>query len=258
MADEPTAGGISLIIEPDPAAAVARAASVFTAMVEAAAERAARVDVALTGGSTAPAFYAELAGSPRRDRIPWGRLHLWWGDDRFVRRDDPRSNVYPADRLLLGRGGAPIPVDQVHPTPCTVAVDEGRDPAWAAAAYAAELSGSLGTDQGQPVLDLVMLGIGPDGHLLSVFPGSAAFDRSEPVLAIPAPTHIEPHLDRITLNPAALGVARGLLVIATGAAKAGVLASILGGGDARALPGRLAVRPGAIWVLDEAAASSLG
>jgi 6-phosphogluconolactonase len=247
----------TLIVEPDAAAAVSRAAAVFVALVRAAAGRADRIDVALTGGSTAPAFYRELTG-PLRDGVPWDRLHLWWGDDRFVRRGDPLSNVYPADHLLLGPAGAPIPEGHVHPTPCARAIDEGRDPAWAAAAYAAELEDDLSTRRGLPALDVILLGIGPDGHLLSVFPGSDAFDRSEPVVAVPAPTHIEPRVPRITLTPAVLDVAGDLLVIATGRAKAGVIASIVeGSADERALPARRAVRPGATWVLDEAAASAL-
>lgn len=256
MAADGPPGGVALIVEPDPAAAFARAAGLFAARVAAAIERDGRADVALTGGSSAPALYDELAG-PLREEIPWNGLHLWWGDDRFVPRDDPLSNVYPADRRLLGTGGVPIPASQVHPTPCTIAIEQGRDAAWAASTYAAELTAALRAERGQPVLDLILLGIGPDGHLLSVFPGSAAFGRTEPVLAVPAPTHVEPHLARITLNPAALDVAGSLLVVATGSAKAQVIASIFRGGNEVELPGRRAVRPHATWILDEAAASNV-
>ena len=96
--------------------------------------------------------------------------------------------------------------------------------------------------------NLVIVGVGPDGHVLSVFPGSAAIDSTELALAIPAPTHIEPHLERVTLNPAVLGVAREVLVAAFGADKAPVLASVLGPEkDPRRWPAQLAVRDGAIY-----------
>ena len=100
--------------------------------------------------------------------------------------------------------------------------------------------------------------IGSDGHLLSVFPGSAAIGAPELALAIPAPTHIEPHVERVTLNPALVGTARDLLVVATGADKASVIGGAFGpSGDPRTLPARLAVRAGATWILDEAAAAEM-
>jgi 6-phosphogluconolactonase len=104
----------------------------------------------------------------------------------------------------------------------------------------------------------MLLGLGSDGHQLSVFPGSAAIGAPELALAIPAPTHIEPHVERVTLNPALVGTARDLLIVATGADKASVIGQAFGpSGDPRALPARLAVRAGATWILDEAAATEM-
>jgi 6-phosphogluconolactonase len=108
------------------------------------------------------------------------------------------------------------------------------------------------------VFDLIVLGIGDDGHLLSVFPGSFALDSPDLALAVPAPTHIEPRLERVTLNPAVIGVARAVLVVAHGADKATILAEILGPErDPRRWPGQLALRPGATWILDEPAAAAV-
>ena len=104
----------------------------------------------------------------------------------------------------------------------------------------------------------MIVGIGPDGHLLSVFPGSAAFDAPGWVVAIPAPTHVQPHLPRVSLTPGALDATRTLLPLAFGGGKAAILAAVLGGPrDERRLPAQRARRAGATWVLDAAAAGSL-
>ena len=111
---------------------------------------------------------------------------------------------------------------------------------------------------GWPAFDLLLVGIGGDGHLLSVFPGSPALTSDRVGLAIPAPTHIEPHVERVTLNPAILGVAGQLLALAVGQGKAEVVARILEGPrDPAALPGVLARRSTATWLLDVAAAALL-
>ena len=132
-------------------------------------------------------------------------------------------------------------------------------PAWTANALANELAAAeLPSRDGWPVLDLVVVGIGGDGHLLSVFPGSAAFDATAWAVAIPAPTHIEPHVERVTLNPAVLGAAREVLAVVTGGGKADILADIFGPlHDPRRWPAQLARRPGATWIVDKAAAARL-
>jgi 6-phosphogluconolactonase/glucosamine-6-phosphate isomerase/deaminase len=147
--------------------------------------------------------------------------------------------------------------------PIAEAIGEGYGPAWAAARYDDELrtlvaSGGLDVASGFPVFDLVLLGLGPDGHLLSVFPGSPVWDDEAWVTDIPAPTHVEPHVARITLHPGVLRVARHVLVVAHGTAKAAVLATILGSPrDARRWPAQAARRAGAAWILDVAAAARL-
>ena len=107
--------------------------------------------------------------------------------------------------------------------------------------------GQLPTADGWPVFDLVLLGVGPDGHVLSVFPDSEALTSEKWAMAIPAPTHVEPHVSRVTANPALLGVARSIIVVVTGSAKAGIVARIFSEEpDPRRLPAQLARghRPG--------------
>jgi 6-phosphogluconolactonase len=217
-----------------------------------------RADVALTGGSTPRAMYRHLLDPTVSGRVPWERVHLWWGDDRFVPRSDPLSNVFLADETLLGPGGVPMPDGHVHPFPTDEAIAASLGPQWCAATYATEVATALPTAEGWPAFDLVLVGIGGDGHLLSVFPGSPALTSDRVALAIPAPTHIEPHVERVTLNPAILGAAGKVLAMATGQGKADVVARILEGPrDPLALPGVLARRSTAIWLLDVPAAAGL-
>lgn len=211
-----------------------------------------------TGGSTPGPIYRSLVEAPVRAIVPWELLHLWWTDDRWAPADGPLSNARAAREQLLP--SVPVPAAQVHAIPVGEALDGGHDAAWAAARYAAALRAAaiqLGP-AGFPVLDVVLLGIGGDGHLLSVFPGSATWDDPAWVQAVPAPTHIEPHVARVTLHPRILDAARLLVVVVHGASKAAIVGRVFGPRtDPRQLPAQLARRPGAIWILDEAAAAML-
>ncbi len=188
------------------------------------AARHGRADLASTGGSTPAAVYRALLAEPLRALVPWAVLHLWVGDDRFVPRGDPDCNLGAIDLVLLPgdpRGGlAPAPLDpaHVHAWPIDAALAAGESPARAAARFEETLRTELAADaSGRPVFAAVLVGIGSDGHVLSVFPGSAAFDAPGWATWAPAPTHIEPHLDRVTLTPAALDATPGLVVAAFGA-----------------------------------------
>ena len=258
-----------VVADPEEAAAVA-AQRIAAALAKSVAEHG-RADCATTGGSAPIRIYRHLVSEPLRHAVPWEAVHVWWGDDRYVPRDHPLSNVKPLDDILLAIGrteegvgggtwaGVPLPLENLHPFRTGEAIGGSRGPAWCAATLAEELRGAgLAADGGWPVFDLILLGIGADGHLLSVFPGSPAFDSGELALAIPAPTHIEPHVERVTLNPAVIGVARYDLVVAGGAGKSAILADIFGDTeDPRRWPGQLARRDGATWIVDAAAAASL-
>jgi 6-phosphogluconolactonase len=270
MATEPAVSGPAIEVVDSPAAGAALAAERIADALQRAVQARGRADWATSGGSTPVGIYQHLSTPPLVDRVPWADVHVWWGDDRYVPRDHPASNVKAFDDIMLAasadeegtagtHGGHVIPLDNLHPFLSGEAIGAERGAASVASALAAELRAApLERVGGWPVFDLIIVGVGADGHVLSVFPGSAALDSDELALAIPAPTHIEPHLERVTLNPAVLGVAREVLVAAFGADKAPVIASVLGTEhDARRWPAQLAAREGATWILDAASASRL-
>jgi 6-phosphogluconolactonase len=248
-----------ILILPDPAAVAEAAAVRIVDGLAAGISARGEAHWATTGGSTPVGIYDAIVGTDLRTAIAWGRVHLWLGDDRFVRRADPRSNMRIADERLLGPAGVAIAAGNVHPVPTDAAIDAGHGPDVAAAAYAAEAAALVPVDHdGLLTFDVVVVGIGPDGHLLSVFPGSPAFDDARVVLAIPAPTHVEPQLERVTFNPAILDATPSLVVPVLGAGKAAILRDVLGRErDERRWPAQRARRAGAAWILDEAAAAGL-
>lgn len=256
-AREATEARITIEVDED-AANHAAARHIARSLVAAVASRG-RADWATTGGSAAPGIYRHLADAPLRDQIPWADVHIWWGDDRFVPRDDPLSNVKPLDDILCANPDIPLPVGNLHPFRNGEALEAGRDASSVARLLAADLADAgLAVADGFPVLDLILLGVGGDGHILSVFPGSAALDATEWALAIPAPSHIEPHVARVTMNPSVVRVAQDVLVVAAGAGKAAILADILGPTrDERRWPAQIARHEHATWILDEAAAARL-
>ena len=259
------------------AVAEAAAEEIVAALAAAIAERGV-AHWSTTGGSAAPGIYRHLRVPPLRDLVDWSRVHVWWGDDRFVPADDPLSNVLPLEELLLAGdgdggdgdggdgdagdgdlGGIRIPTAHLHPVPVAAAMAAGEGPAGAAAAYETSLllDGPGRNEDGVPAFDVLVLGVGPDGHVLSVFPGSAAWDEGALVLAVPAPTHVEPHVERVTMHPDVVAAARSVLVVSSGASKAAVLGRAWGGDDARELPVRMTMATNSTWILDDAAAADL-
>jgi 6-phosphogluconolactonase len=269
--DEP-----ELMIVPDPDAAATEAARRIAMTLADSVTARGQAHWATTGGSVAPPIYRRLAEAPLRDQVPWAGIHVWWADDRFVPRDHPLSNVKAFDDILMaigyteegrvgmGTAGAPrpvsLPIHHLHPFPTSEAIGAGRGAAGCAAELAEELAAAgLERSGNWPIFDVILVGVGADGHLFSVFPNSAAFASKALALAIPAPTHIEPHVERVTLNPGVLVEARQIVVVVSGAAKAPVLRQALGDErDPQRLPVQLARRGNAVWILDEAAAGELG
>ncbi|MGA2512376.1 MAG: 6-phosphogluconolactonase [Candidatus Limnocylindrales bacterium] len=257
----PNQGEPDLVVVANPDRAAGEAADRIAAALIAAAERRGRADFCTTGGRISISIYRLLAGSPLVERIPWPQVHVWWGDDRFVPRGHPESNVTALDEVLLGggsAGGAPLPRSNVHPFPTDRALAEGHDSSWCAARYAEELGLNVRLLEGNwPAFDLILAGLGDDGHVLSCFPGSPALTSMAWTMGVPAPTHIGPHLPRVTINPRMLEAAP-VLVVTWGAGKAGALGHVFGDTrDDRRWPVQRTRRAGATWIVDEAAAAQI-
>jgi len=237
-----------VLVLPDAGALARAAAGRFVNVAARAVRTRGRFSAALSGGSTPGALYRWLAGDACRDRIPWNSVHLFWGDERCVPPDDPGSNYRLARETLVAH--VPIPDANVH------RVQTELDPDAAACAYAEALQGFFGSPW--PRFDLVLLGLGGDGHVASLFPGSAALhETGRPVIAVTAQYEDRP-ARRVTLTLPAINSARQVLFLVSGEAKAGILHAVLES-PASQLPARL-VHPTAgrlTWLVDAAAARRL-
>ena len=203
-----------------------------------------RFTLALSGGSTPRAAYSRLAtGDWQPATGDWRLVHILWGDERCVPPDDLRSNYRMAKEALLDR--VPIPADQIH------RIRGEDDPEKAAAEYERELRALLGSEG----LDLVLLGLGEDGHTASLFPGQAAVhEAARWVVAVPAP---DGTMWRVTLTPAVLNAARNVTFVVSGAGKAQRLEQVLQGPFTPDILPAQSIRPtqGQLtWMVDEAAA----
>jgi 6-phosphogluconolactonase len=207
-----------------------------------------RFSVALSGGLTPRRTYELLGQAPWKDQGPWDRVHVFWGDERCVPLDDARSNARLAREAWLDR--VPIPRGQVHPMKC------GAAPAAAAARYEALLREFFGG--GPPRLDLVLLGLGEDGHTASLFPGSPVLHEQQRWVA---PVYVaEQDLHRLTLTATFINRAAAVAFLVAGAAKAAVVREVLQGPrDPLRLPAQLIhpVSGELLWLVDEAAAAEL-
>jgi 6-phosphogluconolactonase len=234
----------------DDAAALARAGAdlVSGAARQAVAERG-RFHIALSGGSTPRALYALLAAPPFAGQLPWPQVEVWWGDERCVPPDDAQSNYRMAREALLTH--VSIPAHNVHRLH-----GEDADPEAAAAAYAAELRASFHLGEGElPRLDLVLLGMGPDGHTASLFPDTTAARIVDRLVAAPFVPHLAAH--RLTLTLPVLNAARRAVFLVAGADKTQTLHAVLAAGPSGdpALPASL-IHPTAgtlLWLVDRAA-----
>jgi 6-phosphogluconolactonase len=178
--------------------------------------------IALSGGSTPRRLYELLASRPYREALPWERTHWFWGDERFVSHDDPESNYRMVREAMLTR--VPVPPANVHPVPT-----EGLSPAEAALAYERQLKDFYGASilrPDRPLFDVTLLGLGPEGHIASLFPGTAILKERTRWVGAVIGAKPEP---RITLTYPALESSRAVAFLVTGAAKRAVLEQLLRG-----------------------------
>jgi 6-phosphogluconolactonase len=226
----------------------AAAEEVARAAERAVAERG-RFTLALSGGSTPRPLYRLLASDPYRERLPWSAIHLFWGDERHVPPDHADSNFRMAREAMIDH--VPVPPGNVH----RVAAED-PDARRAAAAYESELRSFFGLAPGeQPAFDLLLLGIGPDGHTASLFPGSPAVNESDHVVV--APWVEAQRTFRITLTPPALNRGRLALFLVSGEDKADALHAVIEGErEPDRYPAQV-VEGNRLWMVDRAAASRL-
>ena len=178
-----------------------------------------RFALSLSGGSTPKRLYELLAQPELRDRMPWPRVHLFWGDERFVPRDHPDSNYRMADQAMIAH--VPIPAENIHAMP----VD--GSPEDAARRYQQTLQtyyGQPGFDQQRPLFDVTLLGLGEDGHTASLFPGTAVLQEASAWVSAVVGAKPEP---RLTLTYPALASSRSVAFLIAGAGKRDMLQRVL-------------------------------
>jgi len=242
----PTVIDAELVIVPDSQALACEAAQRLADLARKATESRGRFSVALSGGSTPSPLYRLLTEEPYRSQIPWAQVDLFWADERCVPPDDPGSNYRLAYEALIAH--TPIPAENVHRVRGELA------PKAAARAYDRELRRFFCGPR--PRFDLVLLGLGSDGHTASLFPTSEALQETERLAVATTAFYDNRPTERVTLTLPPLNAARQVLFLVSGPEKAEIVQAVLADVDGR-LPARR-VRPVAgqlTWLLDAAAAS---
>ncbi|MYX47142.1 6-phosphogluconolactonase [Streptomyces sp. SID89] len=235
--------------------AQAAAARLITRIVDAQASTGS-ANVVLTGGRNGNGVLAALAAAPARDAIDWGRLDLWWGDERFLPEGDPERNVTQAREALLD--SVPLDPERVHVMPASDG-PYGADVEAAADAYAEELARAAGPENhgAVPSFDVLMLGVGPDTHVASLFPEHPGVRETERTV-IGVHGSPKPPPTRISLTLPAIRSAREVWLLAAGEDKANAVAMALSGaGEIQAPAAGAQGRTRTLWLLDTAAATQL-
>lgn len=236
-----------IIVCPDAPSLARLAAEEFVRSAAEAILRAERFAVALSGGSTPRALYRLLASTAYRERVDWPRVHFFWGDERCVPPDHPDSNFRMARESLLDH--IQVPPQNVH------RMAGELEPHAAAAAYETELrnyfSGEL------PRFDLLLLGLGEDGHTASLFPGTSALGEKQRLVAAPYVEKLDAH--RLTLTLLALNAANYALFLVAGESKKNIVKEIFTSPDARRRYPAASIEPpnGLTWLISEDAAAGL-
>ena len=246
----------TVLVHRDPAElAAAVAARLVTRLVDVQSARG-EASLVLTGGSIARLTLEALRDSPARGAVDWRRLDLWWGDERFLPAGDPERNETLAREALLD--AVPLDPARVHPMPASDGPD-GDDPEAAAARYAAELAtASRAEDHADaPAFDVCLLGVGPDGHIASLFPGMPALYEEERT-AVAVRGSPKPPPTRISLTLPVIQGSREVWAVVAGEDKATAVTMALSGAGHHQVPAAAAEgRERTLWLLDRGAAGTL-
>ncbi|MGB4136631.1 MAG: 6-phosphogluconolactonase [Microbacterium sp.] len=241
----------SVVVEPTPGELAARVADRFVTRVRARTKDGRVAHVCLTGGSMGEAVLRAVAEHPKAGRIDWSLVHFWWGDERFVPRDDADRNSRQSRRALLDH--IPVPAENVHEVaePGVLSLDE------AAAAYAADLARFGTAERVWPSFAVCFLGVGPDGHIASLFP-----DRPEVTVTdaavLPVRESPKPPSERVTLTRPVINSSKRVWLVLTGTDKAAALGLALAGASYASVPAAGAKgRRRTVFFVDEAAASEV-
>jgi 6-phosphogluconolactonase len=206
-----------------------------------------RPAICLTGGSTPKRLYELLATPPWRARIPWDRVHWFIGDERFVAEDDRLSNIGMARRAFLDTCA---PAQNIHSIPTDAAT-----PDEAARLYQRDLQAfhSSSLNEPAPLFDLVLMGVGPDGHTASLFPDAPAVSETERWAVCVPHANVEPFVPRVSLTLPALASTREMLFLVAGRDKRDILTRVFADENLPAARAR-AKQGETVWLIDEAAA----
>jgi 6-phosphogluconolactonase len=208
-----------------------------------------RFDIALSGGSTPKKLFNILV-EKQKDSIPWKRIHFWWGDERCVSPDDEESNFKMTSDILFSH--IDIPHENIH------RIKGENAPVEEAKRYAEEIEENLNLRDGIPVFDLIILGMGDDGHTASIFPNQLNLLEEEKVCAVAQ--HPETGQQRITLTGRVINNANLIFFLVTGENKAQRIAEIMNDEEAAKLSPAYYITPEngkLIWFIDEAASSKI-
>jgi gluconokinase/6-phosphogluconolactonase len=217
----PSPAPLNRIVVADPAALAVAAAERMMARIDG---NAGRIAICLTGGSSPKQLYQLLATDHWSKRIPWNRVHWFIGDERFVPPSDPLNNMAVARRIFLDRFA---PKDHIHPIPTDTASPDQSAQRYELALQA--FYGAVDLDPARPLFDLVLMGVGPDGHTASLFPGYPALDEFKRWAVGVHQAHVEPFVPRVTLTLPALASCREMLFEVAGAEKHAILTRLLAG-----------------------------
>ncbi|WP_137845978.1 6-phosphogluconolactonase [Microbacterium sp. 2FI] len=244
-----------VVIGSDPAALAESVAARFLSRVAKRVDEGKSAHIALTGGSMGSAVLAAASRNERINRIDWTRVHFWWGDERFVARGDADRNEKQSRAALLDAlVEIGLPPENIH---AAATSDEGVDLDAAAAAYAADLARFAGAEGAWPSFDVCFLGVGPDGHIASLFP-----DRPEIQITDQAVVAVrdspKPPPERVSLTRPVINSSKRVWMVLTGADKASALGLALAGASYASVPAAGAKgRKRTVFFVDEAAAAKV-